>query len=68
MKLVLTLRFQEPELQNGLSDLVVAIGARFCYEVMEVLLNKFQPGAIPNCIVVQTMANLAAANGSDLIT
>lgn len=49
--------------QRAASDVLVAVGKRFVSTVMEELLSKFQPGALPHCSVVQTLANLAASNG-----
>ncbi|XP_044930042.1 maestro heat-like repeat-containing protein family member 1 isoform X3 [Mustela putorius furo] len=48
--------------QRAASDVLVAVGKRFVSTVMEELLSKFQPGALPHCSVVQTLANLAASN------
>ena len=57
--------FQEvlPDWQTAASGVLVAIGAKYCNEVMEELLQKFQPGTLPHFFIIQTMANLAAANG-----
>ena len=52
-----------PEWQTAASTLVVAIGIRHCNDVMAELLDKFQPGVLPHFFVVQTLANLATANG-----
>lgn len=49
--------------QRAASDVLVAVGKRFVGTVMEELLSKFQPGALPHCSVVQTLASLAASNG-----
>ncbi|XP_064611998.1 maestro heat-like repeat-containing protein family member 1 [Liolophura sinensis] len=51
-----------PEWQTAASGVLVALGKKYCNEVMEVLLEKFQPGILPHFFVVQTMANLASAN------
>lgn len=48
--------------QQAASDVLVAVGRRFVGKVMELLLSKFQPGALPHYFVVQTLANLAASN------
>ncbi|XP_044100706.1 maestro heat-like repeat-containing protein family member 1 isoform X1 [Neovison vison] len=48
--------------QRAASDVLVAVGKRFVGTVMEELLSKFQPGALPHCSVVQTLASLAASN------
>ena len=53
-----------PEWQSAASDVLVALGAKYCFEVMEDLLQKFEPGVLPHFFVVQTMANLAASNGT----
>ena len=52
-----------PVWQSAASGLLVAIGCRHCHEVMAELLHKFQPGVLPHFMVVQTLANLAVANG-----
>ncbi|XP_034524674.1 maestro heat-like repeat-containing protein family member 1 isoform X9 [Ailuropoda melanoleuca] len=48
--------------QQAASSVLVAVGKRFIGKVMEELLSKFQPGALPHYFVVQTLANLAASN------
>jgi hypothetical protein len=52
-----------PEWQTAASEVLVAIGTKYCDQVMEELLKKFEPGVLPHFFVVQTMANLATANG-----
>jgi len=52
-----------PEWQTAASAVLVAIGLKQCNDVMTVLLEKFQPGVLPHFFVVQTLANLATANG-----
>lgn len=52
----------EPEWQAAASEVLVALGRRFCIQVMDELLTKFQPGVTPHFFVIQTMANLAMAN------
>lgn len=52
-----------PEWQTAASELLVAIGIKHCNDVMSELLDKFQPGVLPHFFVVQTLANLATANG-----
>ena len=52
-----------PEWQNAASGVLVAIGGRYVNEVMEELMQKFQPGYLPHFFVVETMANLAVSNG-----
>ena len=61
--------FQEvnPEWQTAASGVLVALGHKYCNEVMEELVRKFQPGALPHYFVIHTMANLATAN-SKLLT
>ncbi|XP_043547011.1 maestro heat-like repeat-containing protein family member 1 [Chiloscyllium plagiosum] len=51
-----------PEWQEAASQLLVALGCRFINEVMEEILQKFQPGVLPHYFVVQTLGNLATAN------
>ncbi|XP_077928000.1 maestro heat-like repeat-containing protein family member 1 isoform X3 [Halichoerus grypus] len=48
--------------QQAASNVLVAVGKRFIGKVMEELLSKFQPGALPHYFVVQTLASLAASN------
>ncbi|XP_038067311.1 maestro heat-like repeat-containing protein family member 1 isoform X2 [Patiria miniata] len=52
----------QPEWQTAASGVLVALGHKYCNEVMEELVRKFQPGTLPHFFVVQTMANLATAN------
>lgn len=49
--------------QQAASNVLVAVGKQFIGKVMEEVLSKFQPGALPHYFVVQTLANLAASNG-----
>ncbi|XP_059496590.1 maestro heat-like repeat-containing protein family member 1 [Stegostoma tigrinum] len=51
-----------PDWQGAASQLLVALGCRFINEVMEEILQKFQPGVLPHFFVVQTLGNLAMAN------
>ncbi|XP_033626005.1 maestro heat-like repeat-containing protein family member 1 isoform X2 [Asterias rubens] len=51
-----------PEWQTAASGVLVALGHKYCNEVMEELVRKFQPGALPHYFVIHTMANLATAN------
>ena len=51
-----------PAWQTAASGILVAMGSKHCHEVMEELLQKFQPGMLPHFFVVQTLANLAVAN------
>ena len=55
-----------PDLQNAASAVLVALGRRYCNHVMEDLLVKFQPGILPHFFVVETLGNLATANGRNL--
>ncbi|XP_004618710.2 maestro heat-like repeat-containing protein family member 1 isoform X1 [Sorex araneus] len=48
--------------QQAASGVLVAMGHRFVGKVMEELLPKLQPGVLPHCFVVQTLANLAISN------
>ncbi|XP_051630816.1 maestro heat-like repeat-containing protein family member 1, partial [Manacus candei] len=50
------------EWQQAASNVLVAVGRRFVNKVMEEVLSKFQPGILPHYFVLQTFANLAAAN------
>ncbi|XP_033117617.1 maestro heat-like repeat-containing protein family member 1 isoform X2 [Anneissia japonica] len=52
----------EPQWQTAASGVLVALGKKYCNEVMEEVLKRFQPGALPHFFIVQTMANLATAN------
>ena len=52
-----------PEWQTAASGVLVAIGKRYCNEVMGEMLEKFQPGVLPHFFVVQTIGNLSVANG-----
>ncbi|XP_004679984.1 PREDICTED: maestro heat-like repeat-containing protein family member 1, partial [Condylura cristata] len=45
--------------QQAASSVLVAVGRRFVSLVMEELLTRFQPGALPHCFVVRTLADLA---------
>uniref|UniRef100_A0A4W3GQV8 Maestro heat-like repeat-containing protein family member 1 n=1 Tax=Callorhinchus milii TaxID=7868 RepID=A0A4W3GQV8_CALMI len=51
-----------PHWQEAASNLLVALGCRFINEVMEEILQKFQPGILPHFFVVRTLANLSVAN------
>ncbi|CAH1269548.1 MROH1 [Branchiostoma lanceolatum] len=51
-----------PDWQTAASNVLVAMGTRFCNEVMEGLHQKFQPGVMPHFFVVQTLGSLASAN------
>uniref|UniRef100_A0A8C9K033 Maestro heat-like repeat-containing protein family member 1 n=1 Tax=Panthera tigris altaica TaxID=74533 RepID=A0A8C9K033_PANTA len=47
--------------QQAASNVLVAVGKQFIGLVMEEVLSKFQPGALPHYFVVQTLANLAGS-------
>ncbi|OWF48217.1 Maestro heat-like repeat-containing protein family member 1 [Mizuhopecten yessoensis] len=51
-----------PDWQTAASGVLVAIGAKYCDEVMDEMLQRFQPGQLPHFFVVQTIGNLAQAN------
>ncbi|KAG8515439.1 Maestro heat-like repeat-containing protein family member 1 [Galemys pyrenaicus] len=48
--------------QQAASSVLVAVGRRFVGLVMEELLTRFQPGALPHCFVVRTLADLSVSN------
>lgn len=52
-----------PEWQTAASGVLVSLGARFCDEVMDEMLQRFQPGILPHFFVIQTIGNLATSNG-----
>ena len=52
-----------PDWQTAASNVLVAVGQRYCTNVMAELQEKFQPGVLPHFFVVQTMSHLANANG-----
>jgi hypothetical protein len=52
-----------PEWQTAASGVLVALGKKYCNEIMEEMLQKFQPGSLPHFFVVQTIANLCSVNG-----
>ena len=52
-----------PEWQTAASGVLVAMGMKYCNEVMEQMLANFKPGVLPHFFVVQTIANLSTANG-----
>ncbi|CAG2234423.1 unnamed protein product [Mytilus edulis] len=51
-----------PEWQTAASGVLVSLGARFCDEVMDEMLQRFQPGILPHFFVIQTIGNLATSN------
>ncbi|XP_032895099.1 maestro heat-like repeat-containing protein family member 1 [Amblyraja radiata] len=52
----------QAEWQAAASQLLVALGCRFINEVMEDVLQKFQPGVLPHLYIVHTLGNLSTAN------
>ena len=52
-----------PEWQKAASDILVTLGTVFVNEVMEDLLKKLPAGVLPHFFIVQTLGNLAVANG-----
>ncbi|XP_008068180.1 maestro heat-like repeat-containing protein family member 1 [Carlito syrichta] len=48
--------------QQAASSVLVAVGKRFINRVMEEMLSRFQPGVLPHCFVVQTLASLSVSN------
>ncbi|BFZ13379.1 hypothetical protein BsWGS_16418 [Bradybaena similaris] len=56
-----------PEWQTAASGILVALGSKYCNEVMGEMLEKFQPGVLPHFFVVQTIGNLAATNVYDMV-
>jgi len=52
-----------PEWQTAASGVLVSIGTKFCDEVMDEMLQRFQPGILPHFFVVQTIGNMATSNG-----
>ncbi|CAL1544099.1 unnamed protein product [Lymnaea stagnalis] len=56
-----------PEWQTAASGVLVALGTKYCNEVMGEMLEKFQPGVLPHFFVVQTIGNLASANVYDMV-
>ncbi|XP_037383816.1 maestro heat-like repeat-containing protein family member 1 isoform X2 [Talpa occidentalis] len=48
--------------QQAASSVLVAVGRRFVGLVMEELLTRFQPGVLPHCFVVRTLADLSVSN------
>lgn len=49
--------------QQAASNVLVAVGKQFISTVMEEMLSKLQPGALPHYFVVRTLANLSVCNG-----
>ncbi|KAG7475718.1 maestro heat-like repeat-containing protein family member 1 isoform X1 [Solea senegalensis] len=51
-----------PDWQQAASNILVAVGNKHINDVMEEILNKFQPGVLPHFFVIQTLANLSDSN------
>ena len=56
-----------PEWQEKASALLVSLGRSFCKEIMDFLLERFQPGQIPHFFVIHTMAQLAQVNPTEMV-
>ncbi|XP_048215034.1 maestro heat-like repeat-containing protein family member 1 isoform X2 [Perognathus longimembris pacificus] len=48
--------------QQAASNVLVAVGKQFVNQVMEEVLRRFQPGVLPHCSVLQTLASLSVSN------
>ncbi|GAB6030522.1 HEAT repeat [Chamberlinius hualienensis] len=64
---IISVKDMTPDLQSAASSVVVALGQQFCYEVMEIMHLKFQPGVMPSFFVVQTLADLSVANAYGMV-
>ncbi|XP_041037765.1 maestro heat-like repeat-containing protein family member 1 [Carcharodon carcharias] len=53
--------------KEAASNLLVALGSRFTDEILEEILQKLQPGILPQFFVVQTLANLSVANVQGIV-
>ncbi|XP_073925547.1 maestro heat-like repeat-containing protein family member 1 isoform X3 [Castor canadensis] len=53
--------------QRAASNVLVAVGKRFVNQVMEEVLSKFQPGILPHCSVVETLASLSISNAFGMV-
>ncbi|GCB82034.1 hypothetical protein scyTo_0023199 [Scyliorhinus torazame] len=53
--------------KEAASNLLVALGSRFTDEILEDILQKLQPGILPQFFVVQTLANLSVANVQGIV-
>ncbi|XP_030605842.1 maestro heat-like repeat-containing protein family member 1 isoform X1 [Archocentrus centrarchus] len=51
-----------PDWQQAASNILVAVGNKHINDIMEEILNKFQPGVLPHFFVVQTLASLSESN------
>ncbi|KAM5281324.1 maestro heat-like repeat-containing protein family member 1 isoform 2-T2 [Ctenodactylus gundi] len=55
------------ERQQAASGVLVAVGKRFINQVMEEVLSRFQPGVLPHCSVLQTLASLSVSNAFGMV-
>ncbi|XP_039702004.1 maestro heat-like repeat-containing protein family member 1 isoform X11 [Pteropus medius] len=53
--------------QQAASNVLVAVGKQFISTVMEEMLSKLQPGALPHYFVVRTLANLSVSNAFGMV-
>ncbi|XP_059810875.1 maestro heat-like repeat-containing protein family member 1 [Hypanus sabinus] len=53
--------------KEAASNLLVALGSRFSDEILEEVMQKLQPGTLPQFFVVQTLANLSVANVQGMV-
>ncbi|XP_076692216.2 maestro heat-like repeat-containing protein family member 1 isoform X5 [Callospermophilus lateralis] len=53
--------------QRAASSVLVAVGKRFINQVMEEVLGRFQPGVLPHCSVLQTLASLSVSNAFGMV-
>ncbi|XP_035132619.2 maestro heat-like repeat-containing protein family member 1 isoform X19 [Callithrix jacchus] len=53
--------------QQAVSGVLVALGRQFISKVMEELLHRLQPGALPHCAVLHTLASLSVANAFGVV-
>ncbi|XP_015987273.1 maestro heat-like repeat-containing protein family member 1 isoform X4 [Rousettus aegyptiacus] len=53
--------------QQAASNVLVAVGKQFIGTVMEEMLSKLQPGALPHYFVVRTLANLSVCNAFGMV-
>nr|XP_044999185.1 maestro heat-like repeat-containing protein family member 1 isoform X3 [Jaculus jaculus] len=55
------------EWQQAASSVLVAVGKHFVNQVMEEVLIRFQPGILPHCSVLQTLASLSVSNAFGMV-
>uniref|UniRef100_A0A2K6QKX3 Maestro heat like repeat family member 1 n=1 Tax=Rhinopithecus roxellana TaxID=61622 RepID=A0A2K6QKX3_RHIRO len=53
--------------QQAASGVLVAVGRQFISKVMEELLRRLQPGTLPHCAVLHTLASLSVANAFGVV-